>query len=220
MGNISYPIRKPNNVSEQQMRLLGLVKYSEEEEKIVVKSWMLGFLGIPIGALVGIHLGFFRKEVSTNPIDLLIADAPLFVTIGGFWWLITVIFSIVFWRKTDTGALKRLFPTVVMPILMWIYVVLIMEFIFAPLFDFLLRYYSPVSVFWYGFLVFLPFALLFIYLAIPDLRPRMRRNLRLAFTRSFWRKAWRNRKNRLWIIIYIAFFVYVIVEFLWKILHS
>ncbi|MEM2995879.1 MAG: hypothetical protein QXI91_07740 [Candidatus Bathyarchaeia archaeon] len=165
-----------------------------------------------------------KKEALNNPAEWFKASAPLYAIIFGFWWLTAIVLTPIFWGRNEKINSWRklgrtLFPTVIIP-LVGIYTYSIFTLLFNSLFDFLLRYYSPVSVFWYGFLVFLPFALLFIYLAIPDLRPRMRRNLRLAFTRSFWRKAWRNRKNRLWIIIYIAFFVYVIVEFLWKILHS
>jgi hypothetical protein len=101
---------------------VGPIRYNETEERVIVRSWILGVLGLPLGSLVGIYLSFLRAEVPHDPLGLFIATTPLFAIICGFWWLTTVIFSFVFWRKANAYSLKSvgkiLFPTAVIPLSM------------------------------------------------------------------------------------------------------
>jgi hypothetical protein len=204
------------------MRVLGLIEYNKEEERIIAESWVLGILvGVSLGVIVAIFFNMLQKMALQDPFGWLAANMPLFICIGGFWWLTTAIFSIALWRKAGTSfwgnVEKVLFPTLIIPII-WIYGLPIMAFIFNPLTDFLLQYCSPYGTFWIGAGVFLPFMLLYVYMILPDLRPRMRRNLRSAFTRGFWRRAWRNPKSRREIKMLLALFVILVVLHLWPML--
>lgn len=209
--------------NEIEVIQIGPVKYSKEEERTIAESWAAGLIGIPLGVIAAIFLGLIKKGKMQYPLGVLAAITPFFICLITFWWLATIVFSLIFWRKINTLSRRNLgriiFPTLVMPLFMLIYILPIMVFIFDPLNNFLLQYYSPYGTFWIGFGVFFPFMLLYVYLVLPHLRPRMRRNLRRVFTRGFWREAWGKPKSRREIkimLVLLGVLVFLHLLPLWK----
>ena len=189
--------------------------YGKEEERVFAKSLILGLFGIPLGFVIAISFGFLNKEVPQDPIGWLVVSAPLYATVFTFWWLATIICSFGFWsRERKKGSWKNLkrvlSPTLVIPLL-WLYVSFLFAFIFNPFNSFFLQYYNPISVFWLGALVFLPFMLMFVYVVIPHSRPTMRRNLRVLYDpKSCRNPEMRSKAVKFWVLLSAAIAVYIL----------
>lgn len=168
-------------------------------------------LGVPTSIGLGLLSGFVEVPRGDS-VRMLIEGFFFFSFTILFGCLIAFVCSLYLWRrrkrKIDFGNCVLSSLTV---LFLWIYVILIMAFIFEPLNAFLLQYFTPVSVFWKGALVFFPFMLLFGYVLFPSLRPIMRRNLRMVFTRGYWRKMWRTPKSRKKIEVFLVLVVIAVV---------
>lgn len=186
-------------------------KLISEADRLRVTSFLLGeIFGILLGVPTSIGLGLLSRFVEVprgDSVGTLVEGFFFFSFTILFGCLIAFVSSIYLWRRKEK---KINFGNCVLSLLtvlfMWAYVILIMAFIFEPLDAFLLQYFTPVSVFWKGALLFFPFMLLAGYILFPSFRPIMRRNLRIVFTRE----SWRNPKIRRKIIIFWILIVIII----------
>lgn len=101
---------------------------------------------------------------------------------------------------------------------MWTYITLIMGFVFEPLDALIFQYFTPVSVFWKGALIFFPFMLLAAYILFLSLRGTMQHNLRMIFTRKYWKKTWKNPKSRRKMAIFPIVIVIITIHDIWRIM--
>jgi hypothetical protein len=198
-----------------------VVKYDDEADKLRAVSFLLGMtVGSLLGVPTSIGLGLLSRSGEgaplTDSVGWLVEFFSFFRFTILFGCLIAFVSSIYLWRRKGKINFGNCVLSLLTVLFMWAYVTLIMAFIFAPLDAFLLQYFTPVSVFWKGALVFFPFMLLASYVLFPSLRSPMRRNLRMVFTRAYWRKAWGNPKNRKKIIVFIILFVAILIVDVWR----
>jgi hypothetical protein len=199
-------------------------KRISEADRLRAIAFLLGeifgiLLGVPTSIRLGLLTGFVEIPRGDSLGALVEGFSFLSFTIL-FGCSIAFVSSIYLWKRRGKINFGNCVLSSLTVLFLWTYVILIMAFIFEPLDAFLLKYYSPVSVFWKGALVFFPFMLLAAYISFPSLRPVMQHNLRIIFTRQFWKKAWRKPKSRWKIAIFSIFFAILIVEFVWKILQN
>lgn len=198
---------------------IGPIKYDKHEEKIFTKSLYLSILiGSPLGILINFLLGFptVPKKAPINIIEWVTVDVLSITCIFGIWWILIMGASSFLLYKSERGITswrivgKNLVSFIIILIGL-LCMISVLTIIYLPLDAFLLQFYSPYATFWYGILVATPFVILFLYIALPHLRPRIRRQLRLAMTYRFWKKCWRTPKSRKKIEVFLVLVVMALV---------
>jgi hypothetical protein len=179
----------------------------------IITNYGLGlppFSGKATGAVTGTVTGWIIKSFS------------LLSFAGMWWWLVMVICSLLLYKRRrllnswrDSG--RSLFSTMFVPLTV-VYVSIIGGVILPPLNIFLLEFYGLVEIYSIALLVFLPFVLLELYLVFPQLRTRMRHNLRMVFTQRYWRKVCRKPKSCKKLTLFLILVVIVVIVDIWRFL--
>jgi MFS family permease len=166
---------------------VGWVKFSKEEESILVKSYLLGlFLGLLLGFAFNYLLDFptMPKQLPSSFLEQLASSFLTSISFEGFGWITTILLFLYFFRKKQQSQFER-----------DVYRILSASFILFPV----LLFYAasiycailiPFNTFfaWLGFrilygigaLLFFPFMILFIAIFVPDSKPgkALRRSIR------------------------------------------
>jgi len=189
----------------------------DEVRAISLLSGML--LGSAIGVPISIASGLLVEPGKGPPfydwIGNLIVDCSFFSFSIVFGCLIAFVICVYFWRKEGKVNLAHCALSSFTLFDLWMYILLLFTFLFNPFNDFLLQYFTPVSVFEYVALAFFPFMVIFAYLFFPILRPRIKHQLGLLATREYWREIRKNpRRHRKMLLLTTALVIVIVVDVL------
>jgi hypothetical protein len=203
-------------------RTKGKLKTSSEkrDEARVVSALAGMLLGSALGVPISIALGLLGEAGGGvpfwDPLAFLIKFSSLFSFSMLFGSMIAFGSCNYLWRKEGKVNLPHCALSSLTLLAIWAFLLLIFAFVFGPLNGFLLQYLTPVSVFWYGALVFFPFMIIIAYVLLPSLRPRIRHASRSLITRGFWGGVWKNPKSRRKMLFFLIGFVTIIAVDIWR----
>lgn len=190
----------------------------DEVRAISVLAGML--LGSAFGMPLSIALGLIGSPGSGLPASEYIGNLIAYLSMFGFLILFGCIIAFVvcayFWKKEE-GKINlahcALSSFTFFGICM--YVLLLFTFLFNHFNEFLLRYLSPFSVFWYVALAFFPFVAISLYFFFPSLRPRIVHQLGLLATRKFWSDVRKNpKKHKKSLFLVTALVIIIVIDVL------
>lgn len=193
----------------------------EKRDEVRLISTAAGmFLGIALGVPISVAMGLLGKAgrglLYYDFLGNAILISSFFSFSVFFGCLITFVICSYHWKKEERINLSHCVLSSLTLLFSWVYVFLIFTFMFVPLNVFLLQYLDTVDVFLYGALFFLPFMIVGVYIIMPRLRPRIRRQSRLLLTSEFWHGIWRNRKSRRKMLFFLIGFTIIIAVDVWR----
>jgi len=158
---------------------LGPVMYSKEEETIIGRSFLLGMIfGVPLGVFVNFVLGFptIPEQMPTGLFDQFIMFTLLLTSILGFWWLLSTALSFIFYNAKALTLSWRNIGRILFAMLTIPYIIIFVPFVysafFVPMYGLLYPSLPILLVRTLGFILFLPFVLVFIAIVMPESKAR------------------------------------------------
>ena len=169
---------------------IGPIKYKKTEEWTLVISLILGmFFGLPLGILLNYGLGFpiIPKQTPSDLLGWFIMSFTLPMGLCSLWWVLTLIFAVLFYKKKNLlksrYALGKILLFWLLFPVMFIYGALIHSILIVPI-AYSLSSLDPLVGFGVlrliGFSIMIPFIILFMAIISPDVRKRIKRQLRLT----------------------------------------
>ena len=192
----------------------------EKRDEVRAISALAGMLlGSAVGVPVSVALGLLGSPGDPLPSYDFIGNLMDMFSFFGLSMLFGCVIALAvcayFWREEGQVKLAHCAMSSFTLFGGWMYILLLFSFVFIPFNVFLLQYFTPVSVFWDVMLAFFPFMVIFVYISLPMLRPRIRHQLGLLATRSFWAEIRKNpKKHGKMLLICVALAVIIFIEIL------